>query len=162
MGRSEEIVETAAPEIPSAVIDESTIAPEWLITTSSEAEESAPEPPPPTVVSTEPEDIKSLLVSNANDYEAMVESNQTRPQSPPPVEPPPPPVEVAPPSRAPETSLYTVHDSRRGLPIRNAGKVEKGVVVTILDEPEFRAGQVFNIRVKVENRSGATGKPLGG
>ena len=162
MGRSEEKIETATPEMIPAVVDEPTAAPEWLVTTDSAEKDSAPEPPPPAVVSTEPEDIQSLLVSNANDFEAMVEANPPRPQPPPPAEPPPPPVEGAPPSRGAETSVYTVHDSRRGLPIRNAGKVEQGVVVTILDEEEFRAGQIFNIRVMVENKSGAKGKPLGG
>ena len=161
MGRSEEKIETESAETPPTVVDEPTVAPEWLVTTGSAANESAPEPPPSTVVSTEPEDIQSLLVSNASDFEAMVEANPPRPQPPPPVEPSQPPVEVAPQPRGTETSVYTVHDSRRGLPVRNAGKAEQGVVVTILDEEEFRAGQIFNIRVMVQNMSGGTGKPLG-
>jgi hypothetical protein len=160
MGRSEETIETESPETPLTVVDERAGAPEWLVTTGSEADESAPEPPPSTVGSTEPEDIQSLLVSNASDFEAMVEANPPRLQPPPPVEPPQPPVEVAPPPRGTETP-YTVHDSRRGLPVRNAGKAKQGVVVTILDEEEFRAGQIFNIRVMVQNMSGGTGKPLG-
>ena len=160
MGRSEEKIETEAPEIPPAVVDEPTVAPEDMFTEDSADNESDPGPPPPAVVSTEPEDIQSLLVSNASDFEAMVEANPLPAQPPPPAEPPS--VQGAPTSRSTETSVYTVHDSRRGLPIRNAGKVEQGVVVTILDEQEFRAGQIFNIRVMVENKSGATGKPLGG
>ena len=158
MGRSEE---NESAETPPTVVDEPTVAPEGLVTTGSAADESTPEPPPSTVVSTEPEDIQSLLVSNASDFEAMVEANPPLPEPPPPVEPSQPPVEVAPQPRGPETSVYTVHDSRRGLPIRNAGKAEQGVVVTILDEEEFRAGQIFNIRVMVQNMSGGTGKPLG-
>jgi hypothetical protein len=162
MGRSEEKIETESPEIPPTVVDEPTGTPEWLVTTNSVANETAAEPPPPKVVATEPEDIRSLLVSNASDFEAMVEAKPPPPQPPPPADPLPPPVEPPPPSRGTETSVYTVHDSRRGLPIRNAGKQEQGVVVTILDEEEFRAGQVFNIRVMVQNMSGGTGKPLGG
>ena len=161
MGRSEEKIETAAPEIPPTVVSEPTGTPEWLVTTNSAIEEPAPEPTASPVVSSPPEDIRSLLVSNASDFEAMVEAKPPAPPPPPPVEPPPPAVEVAPPSRPAETGVYTVHDSRRGLPIRNAGRVEQGLVVTILDEEEFRAGQVFNIRVMVQNKSGGTGTPLG-
>ena len=163
MGRPEEKVETASPEIPPTVVSEPTGTPEWLVTTNSAIEVPAPEPTLPRVVSSPPEDIRSLLVSNASDFEAMVEAKPPAPPPPPPVEPPPPPppVEVAPQSRPTETSVYTVHDSRRGLPIRNAGRVEQGLVVTILDEEEFRAGQVLNIRVMVQNKSGGTGTPLG-
>jgi hypothetical protein len=157
MGRGEEKVEPAPSEIPQPFVDEPTVVPESLTTPDSATDDSIAEPASPsTVISTEPSDIQSLLVSNASDYAAMMEA------APPPPAPLPPPVEVAPQSRGTDSSVYTVHDSRRGLPIRNAGKLEQGLVVTILDEEEFRAGQIFNIRVMVENRSGVTGKPLGG
>jgi hypothetical protein len=168
MGRGEEKVETGSPEISPtvvdepAIIDEPAIAPESPAAPEPAAQESAPEPTPAPVVSPEPDDIRSLLVSNSSDFEAMMEANPQRPQPPPPVAPLPPPVEAPPTPRATRASVYTVYDSRRGLPVRNAGKAVQGVVVTILDEEEFRAGQVFNIRVMVQNMSGTSGKPLGG
>jgi hypothetical protein len=166
MGRAEEKDAQTPSEISPAVVDDVTLETKARDPSVSEGAES-PEPAAPSaVVSTEPTDMQSLLVSNASDFEAMVEASPLAPEPPPPpapqAEPSPPPVEVASPPRGPESSVYTVHDSRRGLPIRNAGKVEQGVVVTILDEEEFRAGQIFNIRVMVENRSGTTGKPIGG
>lgn len=164
MGRAEEKSAPATADIQPSVIDDVTLETKAADSSVSTATESPTPGALPAEVPTEPTDMQSLLVSNASDFEAMVEA------SPPPTEPPPaapkvepsPTLEVASPARGPEASVYTVHDSRRGLPIRNAGKMEQGVVVTILDEEEFRAGQIFNIRVMVENRTGKTGKPIGG
>lgn len=165
MGRAEEKDEPAPSLAPPPVADDPTLETKAPRTAVSATEEAPAEPtlPPPSVAS-EPSDIQSLLVSNASDFEAMVEATPPQPQPAPPLpdEPLPPPLEVTAPPRGTESSVYTVHDSRRGLPIRNAGKVEQGVVVTILDEEEFRAGQIFNIRVMVENRTGTTGKPIAG
>jgi hypothetical protein len=57
-------------------------------------------------------------------------------------------------------SAYTVYDPRRQSPQEEAVKTETGLVVTILDDDEFRAGESFVIRVLVEDRSGKKGKPL--
>lgn len=127
-------------------------------------EEPAPaviEEPSPVVADSPEDDIRSLLISNAEDQPAVYE--------PPPVAPPvelpvldaseaepPPPEPVKPPS------AYTVHDSRRQSPLGEKASVEKGLTVSILDEVEYRAGQTFNIRVLVEKLSGSNGKPLGG
>lgn len=112
------------------------------------------------------EDMESLIVSNAYDFEAMAEA--MRPREPEKVEPPAPPepepepAEVSLPRSAPPQSAYTVHDSRRQSPLGEMSQTDKGVAITILDEQHFRAGQVFNIRVMVENRSGSNWKALGG
>jgi len=59
-------------------------------------------------------------------------------------------------------SAYTVHDSRRDTPEREIVNPETGVVLTILDEDEFRAGKAFTIRIMLEDTSGARSKPLEG
>jgi hypothetical protein len=59
-------------------------------------------------------------------------------------------------------SAYTVYDPRRRSPEEEAVKTETGLVVTILDDDEFRAGESFVIRVLVEDRSGKKEKPLMG
>ncbi len=64
-------------------------------------------------------------------------------------------------SRADE-STYTVYDPRRQWPQVEVSESETGVVLLVLDEDEFRAGESFTIRVLVEDRSGKKGKPLTG
>lgn len=64
-------------------------------------------------------------------------------------------------SRAKE-SAYTVHDPRRESPLGEVPERETGLVLTILDEDQFRAGESFNIRVLVEDGSGNGQKPLMG
>jgi hypothetical protein len=59
-------------------------------------------------------------------------------------------------------SAYTVYDPRRQSPQEVAVKTEMGLVVTVLDDDEFRAGESFVIRVLVEDRSGKKEKPLMG
>ncbi|MEK6279612.1 MAG: hypothetical protein AABN95_04590 [Acidobacteriota bacterium] len=178
MGRGDEKIETALSDLPLPVVEDFVVEQGWP-TTPAVIEEIDVEPAPPVtpppvtappvvhastpeppVPSSEVPDIKSLLVSTADDYAALAEANP--PPPPPPAAPLPPPEEVSPRPRGTRPSAYTVHDSRRQMRIRNAGKVEKGLVITILDEEEFRAGQIFNIRVLVENRTEVTGKPLSG
>lgn len=110
----------------------------------------------------DPSDIRSLLISNADDQPAPVV------QDPPPAlsaelpvtdEPEAEPTPLEPPVRP---SAYTVHDSRRQSPLGEKSKAEKGLSVSILNEVEYRAGQTFNIRVLVEKHTGSSGKPLGG
>jgi hypothetical protein len=50
-------------------------------------------------------------------------------------------------------SAYTVYDSRGQSPMGEAKEQETGLVLTILDENEFRAGESFTIRVLVEDGS---------
>jgi len=57
-------------------------------------------------------------------------------------------------------SAYTVYDPRHQAPQEEAVKTETGLVVTVLDDDEFRAGESFVIRVLVEDRSGKKKKPL--
>lgn len=68
------------------------------------------------------------------------------------------PVSV-PSGRASSGDVYTVHDSRRQSPL---GELPSGqrLVVSLLDEKTFRAGESLTVRVKVCERSGKTEKPL--
>lgn len=59
-------------------------------------------------------------------------------------------------------SAYTVHDSRRQSPVAGISETKTGVVLAILDEDEFRAGESFTIRVLLADGSGKTEQPLGG
>ena len=59
-------------------------------------------------------------------------------------------------------STYTVYDSRRQSPLGEVIESETGVVLTVLDEDEFRAGESCTIRVLVEDRSRNKEKPLMG
>jgi hypothetical protein len=70
---------------------------------------------------------------------------------------------VAPPakgrSRA-QDSAYTVYDPRRRSPLGEAGTADKALVLTILDEQDFRAGKSVTFNVLLQNRSGRKPKPL--
>lgn len=57
---------------------------------------------------------------------------------------------------------YTVYDQRRKSPLGEFAKVEKGVLLTILDEREFAAGETVTFSVLVQNRAGENQKPLEG
>lgn len=59
-------------------------------------------------------------------------------------------------------SVYTVYDPRRQSPLGEAPDKETPVVLTILDDDEFRAGESFTIRVLVEDGTGNEQKPLMG
>lgn len=59
-------------------------------------------------------------------------------------------------------SAYTVHDSRRRSAPGEIEDSEEGLVLSILDEDEYRAGESFTIRVLVQNRSGNDRQPLAG
>ncbi|MDQ6654046.1 MAG: hypothetical protein M3Y84_15055 [Acidobacteriota bacterium] len=64
-------------------------------------------------------------------------------------------------SRA-KDSAYTVYDPRRQSPLGEAAGGEKGLVLTILDEHDFRAGKSVTFNVLLQNRSGRKPKPLEG
>lgn len=59
-------------------------------------------------------------------------------------------------------SAYTVYDPRRQALHSEAAAVDKGPVLSVLDEDEFHAGRSFTIRVLVEGRTGNKQKPLAG
>jgi hypothetical protein len=60
-------------------------------------------------------------------------------------------------------SVYTVYDPRlQQSPLGEAPDKEAPVVLTILDDDEFRAGESFTIRVLVEDGTGNEQKPLMG
>jgi len=67
-------------------------------------------------------------------------------------------------SRAKEAkgSAYTVYDPRRHSPLGEVAAPESGLVITVLDEVEFKAGESFTIRVLLEDRSGIKAKVLEG
>ncbi|MFN2499955.1 MAG: hypothetical protein ABR557_12790 [Pyrinomonadaceae bacterium] len=64
-------------------------------------------------------------------------------------------------SRAKDTA-YTVYDPRRQSPLGAAAGADKGLVLTILDEQDFRAGKSVSFKVLLQNRSGRKAKPLQG
>jgi hypothetical protein len=59
-------------------------------------------------------------------------------------------------------SAYTVYDSRRRSPLGEIENSEEGLVLSILDEDEYRAGESFTIRILVQTRSGDDEQPLAG
>lgn len=61
-----------------------------------------------------------------------------------------------------EESAGTVYDPWGQWPPEEAVKAATGLVVTVLDDDEFRAGESFIIRILVEDRSGKKEKPLTG
>jgi hypothetical protein len=64
-------------------------------------------------------------------------------------------------SRA-KDSPYTVYDPRRESPLGEVAEHETRLVLTMLDENEFRAGESFHIRVRVDDGSGNNKRPLMG
>jgi len=59
-------------------------------------------------------------------------------------------------------SAYTVYDPRRKSPKKAAAKSQSGLVLTIIGEREFFAGENFAIRVLLQNLTGNKEKPLSG
>lgn len=145
-----------------------------------------PAPPPastaPPAESTTPEVYERIAIETFSERppvtegpanELIVETSSERPAevweppvvTEPPVTIPSPAEEVLPRprprSKAP-ASAYTVYDSRRKAPMGAAAQSENGLVLSILDEGEFYAGDPFTIRILLQNRSGETEKPVGG
>jgi len=56
--------------------------------------------------------------------------------------------------------VYTVHDSRRQSPLGDLPFGEQRVVVSLLDDREFRSGVSVALRIKVCERTGKAEKPL--
>jgi hypothetical protein len=63
---------------------------------------------------------------------------------------------------ASQIAAYTVHDPRRQAPQSEVVQAENGVVLTILDEEEFRAGELLTIHILLADRSGKKEKGLAG
>lgn len=61
-----------------------------------------------------------------------------------------------------QESAYTVYDPRRKMPVDAPVATEGGLVLSLLDDEEFYAGQPFTIRVLLQNRSGKKDKPVAG
>ncbi|MDQ5844854.1 MAG: hypothetical protein M3539_06110 [Acidobacteriota bacterium] len=138
--------------------------------TEERAEEVAPAPAEaaPVEIVSNADDYASLpaveqepvtpveVVSNASDYVDFAQTSEPTP--------PPAPEAADMPARqtVAESSPYTVYDSRRQSPLGEAAAPDEGLVLTLLKEEDFRAGQTFQIRILVEDRSGAKEKPLAG
>jgi hypothetical protein len=59
-------------------------------------------------------------------------------------------------------SAYTVYDPRRRLDPDQVMGAESGLLLTILNDDEFLAGESYTIRALLEDRSGGKQKPLSG
>ncbi|MEP6742704.1 MAG: hypothetical protein ABJB61_09415 [bacterium] len=57
-------------------------------------------------------------------------------------------------------SAYTVHDSRRYSPLGEKASPESGIVVSLIDEPAFHAGESVTIKVLVQNQTAANVAPI--
>lgn len=63
-------------------------------------------------------------------------------------------------SKTTKDSPYTVYDSRRMSPLGELATTEQGLVLSIVEEEEFRAGESFTIRVLVQKHHGEKVKPV--
>jgi len=57
-------------------------------------------------------------------------------------------------------SAYTVYDSRRRSPLGEKPAEDSGLVVTLIDEQAFRAGQSVTIKILVQKRTGSQEEPV--
>ncbi len=57
-------------------------------------------------------------------------------------------------------SAYTVYDSRRRSPLGEKPAEDSGLVVTLIDEQAFRAGQSVTINILVQKRTGGQEEPV--
>jgi hypothetical protein len=55
---------------------------------------------------------------------------------------------------------YSIHDSRRQSPLGELPTADHGLIVSLLDDHEFRSGDSVTVRVMVTQRSGEFEKPL--
>lgn len=62
--------------------------------------------------------------------------------------------------KEPEESPYTVYDSRRMSPMGEIETAEHGLVLSMIDEAEFRAGETFTIRILVQKQWKEKVKPV--
>ena len=132
----------------------------------------------PQTESTAPEVYERIAVETSSErppvteetgYEFILETSSERweppsvvPEPPETIEPPAEEVLPRPRPRSKPESAYTVYDSRRKAPMGATAHSENGLVLSILDEVEFYAGDAFTIRILLQNRSGETEKPISG
>ena len=101
----------------------------------------------------------AFVNSGKTEAEAVVEEPQTSDEDAT-VEEPRPALDETISDRPP--SAYSVHDSRRDNGQREVVSAETGIVLTILEEAEFRAGESLTISIMLEDTSGIKPKPLEG
>lgn len=66
------------------------------------------------------------------------------------------------PPAASEADVYTIHDQRRQSPLGELPIEGEGLRVSLLNEQEFRSGDVLNLRIMVTHLSGKSEKPMNG
>ncbi len=69
-------------------------------------------------------------------------------------------VPVDSPHSARPESAYTVHDSRRHSPLGEKAAPDSNLVVTLIDEQTFRAGQSVTIKIQVQTRRSGKSEPV--
>lgn len=62
----------------------------------------------------------------------------------------------------PSGDVYTVHDHRRQSPLGELPDRKDGLQVSLVEERQFRSGDTFTLRVKVNYHSGSEVKPVSG
>jgi hypothetical protein len=105
------------------------------------------------VVAEEPADSKEPKESRHTIYAAVIPAEEDLPAS---AEEPAASKEFG----KPEESAYTVYDSRRTSPMGELESAEHGLVLSMLDEAEFRAGETFTIRILVQKQWKEKVKPV--
>lgn len=71
-----------------------------------------------------------------------------------------PAVDVDLPQPLSPTAAYTVHDSRRHSPLGEKVAPDSGLLVSLIDEQAFRAGQAVNLKILVEKRISGRNEPV--
>jgi hypothetical protein len=138
----------------------------------TEESELSPEAPEYKPVVTEKAEVPKVL--DEIEFKPAAPEYQPVVVKTPEPEPPAPVIETekaAEPKRAPEpvgiastpgslADVYTVHDSRRQSPLGELPSGDQRLVVSLLDERDFRSGASLAVRVKVCERAGKAEKPL--
>jgi len=71
-----------------------------------------------------------------------------------------PAVDVDLPKPVREESAYTVHDSRRRSPLGEKAAPDSGLIVSLVDEQPFRAGQSVTLNILVQKRVSGETEPI--
>jgi hypothetical protein len=69
-------------------------------------------------------------------------------------------VDVELPKAVRRESAYTVHDSRRASPLGEKTAPDSPLLVTLIDEQPFRAGNSITIKILVQKRAGGVAEPV--
>lgn len=132
-----------------------------------EPSSQTPEPESELESPAEPPTSEFIITDNWTDYEQFTEAQiQARTETEPEAEvsdetiaEPAPPIDLFP-EQLVETSPYTIHDSRRQS--SETDKSDEGLVLTLLDDQDYCAGQIFHIRILALDCSGGNERPLAG